>query len=400
MNRLWIALLSLACCVGCEPAPPPPADHVQQPVYAAPSEAASKVYDEANIRDLIGDGQSIIINGERRYFSRQTPPKDEQQRRMAAFREKISCIPRSEWSARIKQQTALRARVSDYCTFPAYDQRSTNYCWANGPCQAFTIVRNQMGLPFREISAASVAGPITNYRNVGGWELDAIEYLTEAGGTTVQAWPNAAISRAFNTTLVGEDRENYIALEWVELETFDEFATAMLQGFPCVAAYDWWRHVVTLCDLVEISPGRYGVRFRNSWSDQWGDKNELGYGGFGVLAEGKGTPSSGFMLRQVRPSARPVVTVSNAMLATYKAEHKETQEERNARIYKGADGYSRFIEDDGREMIHVGGTWYDISTLKFQNGRWYYCNGVGCRKLSVLRPETHYELCSNYTLAA
>lgn len=281
----------------------------------APAGASYKVYDDSNADELIGNGEYVEFNGQRFNLSRKAPPPAEAERRRALFRESMQLIPRSEWPARIKAQGAAKARVSDYCNFPPYNQAGTNYCWANGPCQAFTVARLQMGLPYRRISSASVGGPITGYRNVGGWELDAIEYLTKTGGTTEDAWPNTGISRNYNTDAVAQDRPNYVALEWVECSGFDEFGTAVLNGFPCAVAYNWWSHVVMLCDLVEISPGRYGFLIRNSWGD-WGQKNELGFYGFSVLAEGKGTPSSGFMLRQVIPSARPVISRAASVVET------------------------------------------------------------------------------------
>lgn len=350
---------------------------------AAAATAQGFVFDEQNFQKLVGDGNSVVVNGERRYLSRKPPSAAEDQRRRAMFREQMQVIPRSEWSQRIKEQAAAKARVSDYCTFEPYDQRSTNYCWANGPAQAFTTVRLQMGLPYRRISAASIAGPITGYKNVGGWELDAIEYLTLPGGTTEEAWPNAAISKALNTTAVSADRENYTALEWVELEGFDEFATAALEGRPCAVAYNWWRHVVMSCDLVEISPGKFGLLIRNSWG-KWGVPNEAGFYGFAVLAEGKGTPSSGFMLRQVRPSARP--TISQASLAAT-LDGSGTIDGVGPYL---RDGVWRFDQTDGVRRVFLNGKWHDERTVQRRGNRWFRCNGSSCEPLSAA--ETQFAL--------
>lgn len=268
-----------------------------------------KVFDETNSEELVGDGEKVFdkATGKFWYLSRKVPPPEEQKQRYQQFRDTMKTIPRTEWPQRIKDQAAVKARVSDWCLFPAYNQASTNYCWANGPCQSFTIARLIQGNPLRIISAASIGGPITGFRNVGGWELDAAEYLLKYGATTIDRWPNAAISRSYNTDTVTADRPNYMGLEIVECHSFDEFATCMLQGYVGAVAYNWWSHVVTACDLVLISenPPRFGIRDRNSWDDSWGDKNEAGYGGFVVFSEGKGTPSSGFMWRQVVSSAPP-----------------------------------------------------------------------------------------------
>lgn len=385
--------LSLVGCIEQVPAPAPAPAPVPGPCPGPGpcpyrETVSAPIYGDHNFKELVGDGHSVTVNGQKYFLSRKAPPAAEQERRKEMFRQemqghrrsgvmfhqKMDVIPRSEWSQRIKEQAAARARVSDYCNFPAFNQASTNYCWANGPCQAFTIARLQQGLPPRRISSASIACLLTDYRNVGGWELDAIEGLTDIGATTEDAWPNAAISKAYNTAAVENDRENYVALEWVELNSFDEFATALLNGYPCAVAYNWWHHVVILCDLVEISPGHFGFLIRNSWSDGWGGKNELGFGGFAVLAEGKGTPSSGFMLRQVRASARPVVR--NASL--FSSEPNEGEP------YQAEDG-SWHVILNGYHCWRENGEW--VTTINgrkrfFRNGHWYEMDRRGFRRVS------------------
>jgi hypothetical protein len=316
MQRYLLSLLSvLMFMAGCEGPPVDERDKLSKQAYSAPTEAtpasyAGKVYDESNFEELVGDGEKVWCEESKRFYnlSRKEPPKAEQEQRYKAFGDSLKTFSRPEIVKRAKDQAATKSRVSDWITFKAYNQSQTNYCWANGPAQSFTTTRLMQGLPLRIISAASVGGPITGYRNVGGWEWDAAEYLMKTGGTTTDNWPNAAISRSYNTDAVTQDRPNYTGLELIQCKTFDEFATCCVLGYTGAVAYDWWSHVVQICDVVVISesPLRLGFRLRNSWDDNWGDKNDYGVGGFTVLAEGKGTPSSGFMWKQVTPSAAPV----------------------------------------------------------------------------------------------
>lgn len=259
------------------------------------------VYDDTNSRSLIGDGQQVHAAGELRYLSANPRPINANTLGYALpFHEAgLSVIPRNEWSARIKEMEAKKTRCSDYCDFKAYDQDGLPYCWCFGPTQAAANFRRKQGLPFRQLSAASVGSIASGFRVRGGWEGEANEVLCQRGATTVDHWPENSVSRQYDTPENRTHAENYKVTEWVDLNSFDEFMTCLMLGFPCPVAYNWWSHVVYLADPVEIEPGSFGVRLRNSWSDSWGAKNDLGFGGFAVGREGRYTPSSGFALRQM-----------------------------------------------------------------------------------------------------
>lgn len=262
--------------------------------------AGEQVIDDSNWRTKIGDGKEIFVDGEMRYFAAQPRTVPFGGHGFAAtFTSKFPRIPRSEWPDRIKEQIRLQARVSDYQDFDPYNQNGTNYCWANGPCQSFTTVRRIQGLPLRIISSASVAAPITRYRNNGGWEADAVEYLLKHGGASVETWPNNAISSRYDNDESRKERESYLALEALDMENFDDYATAALQTIPCPFAYNWMRHVMMTCDLVEIERGSYGLRIRNSHGHE-GAKNKFGFDGYTVYREGRGTPDSGMAIFQVK----------------------------------------------------------------------------------------------------
>jgi len=214
----------------------------------------------------------------------------------------IQKIPRSEWPERIRRMEQLRARVSDHCDFPCRDQGRTNFCWANGPCAALDMARRVAGLPFEETSAASVACKITGFRNIGGWGIDAIRYLAQHGGVSSRLWPNDAIDRRYDTPDANADRPRRQVVEWWDVppRDFDWLATLCLLGIPCPVGYIRWAHEVTACDLVEVSPGRFGIRIRNSWG-RWGSQNTCGQWGFAVLSESEATPDECLAVRVATP---------------------------------------------------------------------------------------------------
>lgn len=252
---------------------------------------------------LVGDGTSVVVNGDRRLLSRTPKPAGHDTRLYSKpFGDVAPVIPRNEWSARIKEQRERKQRVSDFQKFDPDDQDGLPVCWAAGTCHAFSTARVIMGLPFVRISGCSVAVPISGGHS-GGYEGDAVEYLTKHGGVSVDLWPYCSTDRSLDRKPeVSENRKHHVALESYECDGFDEFATALLLGFPCTVAYNWWSHVVSLADLVEIEAGSYGLLIRNNWGD-WESKNDYGFSGYTVFREGrKGTPSSGFAFRQVTSS--------------------------------------------------------------------------------------------------
>jgi hypothetical protein len=261
------------------------------------------IIDDTNFSVLTGDGTSIIVNGERRLLSRIPKPAGHDTRHYSRpFGDVFKVIPRSEWSARCKEQAAKKMRVSDHQRFRPTDQNGLPTCWAAGTCHAFTTSRAVQGLSLIFISPCSIAVPISGGHS-GGYEGDAVKYFTQSGGVREENWgPHDTNRSLMNDPKCLADRKLFISLETLELTSADEFATACLLGFPCTVAYDWWSHVVSLADLVEISANDWGFRIRNNWGE-WEEKNDAGFSGYKTMRLGKGTPDSGFVFRQVLASA-------------------------------------------------------------------------------------------------
>lgn len=260
-----------------------------------------KVFTPHNSAELLGNGQWVMSGGDRRLLARIAPPAGYSSP-FPKFEDHFVIPPRAQWSDMLKAQVAGQGLVSDYQNFPPHDQNGTPQCWANGPAGAMTVQRVMQGLPYVEVSAASVAVPISG-GNRGGWEQEALEYYAQHGGCPSSLWPNYSTDRSLLTNPECEaSRPHFKSLEWYDLgNSFENYAAASLYGFPQAVAYNWWSHVVMCCDLVEISPGKFGLRIRNNWG-KWGVANRFGFFGYQVLEEGHGTPSSGHCLRQVTAS--------------------------------------------------------------------------------------------------
>lgn len=201
----------------------------------------------------------------------------------------LPLIPRSEWSARIKERKEMKALLSDRMLedgIPSLNQAQTNYCWGNGVITGITAIRCAMNLPYVELSSASVCAPIKGYRNVGGWGGEALDYIVKNGVAPASLWPVNAIDRKYDNAESREARKKYIITEWWEMpdRSFDAKMTCLLLGLPVPSGYNHWSHETCGIDPEEIEPGYYGSRERNSWGDSYGQK------GFFIFGEGKSTP--------------------------------------------------------------------------------------------------------------
>lgn len=221
----------------------------------------------------------------------------------------IKRVPRAEWYDRIEEAWAKRQWPMCHIRPPMREknQDGTNFCWANGPSNALDIARMMAGGTYQESSAASVACILTNYRNVGGWGIDAIKYMAETGPCSVDLWPNAAIHRRYDTPKSRADRANHKIAEWIDVPPNDleALVSCLLPPhcLPCAVGYDWWLHEVCAVALKNLSKTAIvGVIF-NSWENiAWGYRNEHGIRGFGDLSESNFRADDCQAVRIVTPS--------------------------------------------------------------------------------------------------
>lgn len=201
----------------------------------------------------------------------------------------IPLIPRSEWRERIEaieKSGALVSQMAKRAGVKTKYQASTNYCWANGVVLAVEICEVQQGGKYVELSPASVAAPITGYRNVGGWGTKALVKIVADGVAPASLWPSNAIDSRYDNAASRAARKDHSITEWADVapRSFDALMTALLMLKPCPAAYMWWQHLVCAVDPVALPNNEFGVRIWNSHGNQFGDQ------GLAVLKEGKGTP--------------------------------------------------------------------------------------------------------------
>jgi len=151
-----------------------------------------------------------------------------------------------------KQKSDLRSLI-EAKKIPYKNQQRTNYCWIFAVVHALELQRVQQNLPYASLSPASGGARIKNFRNVGGWGREAIEFIAEHGVCSSKTWPDAVI-----------------------------------------VGYNWWGHEVLGIQGV-ILDNELCLLIRNSWS-QWG------VNGFGILRGSRMIPDDLVMLAGAKAS--------------------------------------------------------------------------------------------------
>ncbi len=190
-------------------------------------------------------------------------------------------IPRSEWQARIAERVERKTQLSDLIKqagLKSKNQANLNYCWVYAPTHCVEIVRTLQNQPQIALSAASAGGPITGYRNVGGWGKTALQWIANKGVCPESVWPDHSLNSKYATADNKTLALDYRVQEWTELEpgNLDQLVSMLLRNIPVAIGLAWWSHEVTAVDPV-WRDGTVTIRIRNQWWPDgvhpWGDDN-------------------------------------------------------------------------------------------------------------------------------
>lgn len=224
-------------------------------------------------------------------------------------------IPKSEWSARIKEMEATKSRLSDIRRnalgpgkhIPALDQGHLSYCWSYSTGMAVMLARAVANMPYVRLSPTAVAAKIKGFRNQGGWGSLSMEWAVSHGYPSETVWPNQSLQKHYDCDQTWEDAAKHkVTHGWWDLSAdvysrnlpFDVVMTLLLCRVPVVVDFNWWGHSVCAMDPVEVEPGSFGIRIINSWKDSWGDLGES------VLRGSKAHPNGSVAPRVVTASSK------------------------------------------------------------------------------------------------
>lgn len=227
--------------------------------------------------DIEGDGGTGNFTG-------CAPRTDEPGDNHELFGNSFAAIPRSEWQEQ-DDDVGLVGLVSKIL-----NQKNEGSCAGFATVQAFQLAWNMAyGKDnFIEISGTSIYKACGRSPNSGSTISCCLKRLREVGCLPVPSEANLEFMRLnqLNTrhvlNAVGfhqrwpqdyQQTANYFrAAETYDVRSFDEMATAMLQGFPVV--YGRKGHAICACNLRRVK-GQWGIKYANSWGS-WGD-NGFGY---------------------------------------------------------------------------------------------------------------------------
>ena len=214
-------------------------------------------------------------------------------------------VPRTEWTKRIQdgQGTFLSDLVKQK-GIKALDQNGLGFCWVYGSTRTAQLWRVLGAMPWLDLSPESVGGPLTHWRNEGGYASEAFDQL-EHYGACQTSYMNKPWSLQPRLWKAGwqQDALQHELPDWYDLEDtaaspiFDEVISCLLNRVPVAAGLGWWGHLVCFLDAVLLPPGTapantpdgstVGVLFMNSWGVDWPTPAA---NGLACLIESRATP--------------------------------------------------------------------------------------------------------------
>jgi hypothetical protein len=178
-------------------------------------------------------------------------------------------LPRKQW-----KPTSIREIVPQI-----KDQDGTNECCPHAGTGAMQDVRALLGLPYVELSPASVYRFGNGGRDAGMTIEDCLTILSERGALPTSKYP-ALNWRAQYPADGAAVAKGFRAVEWEDTINTDYIGSAVQRGWPVVIGV-WWSggggHAVVVTGWRPESPE---WEIQNSWGN-WGDS------GFGHLPEGQ-----------------------------------------------------------------------------------------------------------------
>lgn len=227
---------------------------------------------------------------------------------MAPF--SMPLIPRSEWKERIEEKTANKSWLKDRIERAGIKRKNQNphpWCHSAAPVGAAELARVVAGLPFVELSIASVAGPVTGWQDQGASIYRALDHCEKVGIAETSVISDLTMDRRLFTEVVKANAAKH-RLKSMDLdpEAWDQFVTCALSDV--VTVYGVYRWVSSAARGAHATMGAvkaYWIKGEvvlepaNNWGD-WNDPMlEAEHGFYRVRERGLSTPTEGYAILAV-----------------------------------------------------------------------------------------------------
>ena len=217
----------------------------------------------------------------------------------------VKTIPMEEWPDRIADKARDKSTLKHIWVdspIGVWNQGQVGYCHAFSAAMLVALKRAQQGLPFVSLSASSVGGPVTGWRNAGAYIHDDLDQIVEFGVSSTDFVPMLTTNQRDAKPGWKENALLHRVSEFTDVKprNFLEHGSLLLENHPVGVGLNYWRHAVTDLVLLDLYPKkkaidwtRYGIDFLNSWDKSWGD------GGFGIRTGNKALADAIYALYQI-----------------------------------------------------------------------------------------------------
>jgi hypothetical protein len=250
-----------------------------------------------------------VFDGHVRKLSFQMPKLEYGKCCATPIEDVIDLIPRDEWVDRIREKDEKNDWIETIARdVPGLDQNGLSYCHAYGTTRCMEVAEYLSGCPHIALSAESIGGPVTSWRNEGADPNDDLQQaITE--GFCEKSYMDKEYSLHPNNWKSGweENRKEHLVKKFIDLrvpgKVFDAIFTAAWNDWPCAQGFGWWSHFVS-------GPYRFAYdekikKFKNLIENNWGlDWPTKGADGYAYFVEGsgrnQGTPDWAFAIQCVK----------------------------------------------------------------------------------------------------
>jgi hypothetical protein len=177
----------------------------------------------------------------------------------------IDVIPVAQWPEWIEAGITMRPEVPWI-----YDQDGVGSCAAESACGGLDLIRSVCGYEPVKFNPWGVYHYTGGGNDNGSTLVANLKFLRERGAYPESVWPRSKGYRATPDAAADEAAKKYKILEFYEVQSWEEFGSALLHRFPVYWGYTG--HAILGVQLLNTSQFLY----RNSWGEAWSDN------GFGV----------------------------------------------------------------------------------------------------------------------
>lgn len=215
--------------------------------------------------------------------------------------------PKSDWVELIELQKENKTSPYDvhkHNKVPVLDQGRYGYCWMYGTVACVLNRYAAQGLdPVPALNAHGTAALVKNFRNQGGFGVEAAKGIQKFGIPEFKVWPKFSNDRSLQnkaSVKANSKKHKLVTFEELPRNAFEAVMSALIcpiDPVPLTLAYSDWRHLVGGMRAVYRGSGRsldFGIEFVNSWTERYGEK------GYGTRWGKKAVPFESVVVRSVK----------------------------------------------------------------------------------------------------